>query len=158
VAASVAVVSAAAVGVAAEVGVAVTTVTAAVVISATAGADTSARIIDRSPVGVIATQDRIEKQKSGAPVSPTHLNFVSSMVSSTPTQRYQPSYRHSGNDRLAKVSAEPVLMPESMQRLFGIGTPAVLGRCIQISKLGLQLDVFDQHRPQGAPYVAVSTR
>jgi hypothetical protein len=43
-------------GVAAGVGV-VATVTAAVVISATAGAGSSARIIDRSAIGVNATHD-----------------------------------------------------------------------------------------------------
>jgi hypothetical protein len=47
-------------GVAAGVGVVATasTVTAAVVISATAGAGTSARIIDREAVGVNATHDQ----------------------------------------------------------------------------------------------------
>jgi hypothetical protein len=48
----------------AEVGVAAT-VTVAVVISATAGADTSARIIDRPQIGVIATLDPNRKIKSG---------------------------------------------------------------------------------------------
>jgi hypothetical protein len=54
-------------GVAAEVGVAATAITAAtaVVISATAGADTSARIIDRRQIGVIATLDPNRKIKSG---------------------------------------------------------------------------------------------
>jgi hypothetical protein len=37
----------------------------AVVISATAGADTSARIIDRPQIGVIATLDPNRKLKSG---------------------------------------------------------------------------------------------
>jgi hypothetical protein len=54
----VAVVSAAAVGAVAEDGVAASILAAAPdAISATAGADTSARIIDRSPIGVIATHD-----------------------------------------------------------------------------------------------------
>jgi hypothetical protein len=48
----------------AEVGVAAT-VTVAVVISAIAGADTSARIIDRPQIGVIATLDPNRKIKSG---------------------------------------------------------------------------------------------
>jgi hypothetical protein len=48
----------------AEVGVAAT-VTVAVVISATAGADTFARIIDRPQIDVIATLDPNRKIKSG---------------------------------------------------------------------------------------------
>ena len=88
------------VGVAAEAGVASESTAAitptAVAISATAGADTSAPIIDRSPVGVIATHDRTEKQKSGAPVSPTHLIFVWSAIS-------------------CQASADPVITAASMQ-------------------------------------------
>jgi hypothetical protein len=62
----------------AEVGVAAITVTVAVVISATAGADTSARIIDRRQVGVIATLDPNRKINQVCR-QPMHLIFIFGM-------------------------------------------------------------------------------
>jgi hypothetical protein len=59
-------------------------------------------------------------------------------------------------ERLAKCFADAGLMPELMQG-FLVWALAMLWCCIQISKLELQLHIFFEDGPQGAPCIAVST-